>query len=266
MWAIQRVRLPVGQRIYRFGSSTSPDLVLTAAAGGGSVVASVTDPAVRPTGGLGLSTVVSWTLGTEAGTNNNQLRATATGPSITGNPITFTASGIIPAGQGIFKGLLKRITNAGFVDPPEPIGNASLTFVDVVTKQPLGTAKSRGDGTFTSPPLPVANPYQINVEATDFKAISFAKPALSSGGTFSLGPLGMVPFSDAQGTALVGFSVKLSDVPANSVKVHVFVFSGYFVGEVDDFTDPKLIKQSEDVDTDPLTGRVDVIFDPVGDC
>jgi hypothetical protein len=29
MWAIQRVHLPVGQRIYRFGSTTAPDLWYT---------------------------------------------------------------------------------------------------------------------------------------------------------------------------------------------------------------------------------------------
>ncbi len=73
-------------------------------AGDGSVEASEPDPAVRPTGPLGVSTVVSWTLGPEVGTNNNELRATATGTGIIGNPITFTASGTVPAGDGSVQG------------------------------------------------------------------------------------------------------------------------------------------------------------------
>jgi uncharacterized repeat protein (TIGR02543 family) len=231
-------------------------------AGGGTVKASDPDPVVRPTGPLGLSTVVSWTLGPDAGNNNNQLRATATGTGIAGNPFTFTASGTLPPGTGVFKGVLKKISNVGFVTPPVPIANASLQFVNLSNNQPVGTVTSKSDGSFTSPPLPGGNPYQINVAANpDFKAISFAKPALNAGATFSLGDLGMVPFSDAQGTAAIGFAVKLKNAPQSAVTVHVDVLRGYYVGDVDN----KFVENTDDQPTDETTGIANFGFDPLGD-
>src|SRR5206468_488868 len=57
------------------------------AAGGGSV--NPTTPVT--TGADGIAAVTSWTLGTTAGTN--RLTATASGSGITGNPLSFTATG-----------------------------------------------------------------------------------------------------------------------------------------------------------------------------
>lgn len=236
-------------------------------AGGGSVVASTDDPVNRPTGPLGLSTAVSWTLGPDVGNNNNELRATATGTGIAGNPITFTASGTVPPDKGVFKGVLKRIANTGFVTPPVPIAGASLAFVNLTNGAPAGTASTKTDGSFTSPPLPGGNQYRIDVTATNFKAISYAKPGLDAGATASLGDLGMVPASDAQGTAAIGFEVKLGDVATGTVRVHastatihVDVFRGYFVGEPDE----RFIANSDDQETDD-TGIANFGFDPLGD-
>jgi hypothetical protein len=237
------------------------DVTWTVTAGGGSVVASNLDPVHRPTSPLGLSTAVSWTLGPDLGTNNNELQASVSQAGVTGSPITFTASGTLPPGQGAFTGVLKQIANVGFVSPEVRISNARLTFSDANTDANLGTATSRNDGSFTSPPLPGGIPYKISITATDFKAISYAKPALNPGATFALGDLGMVPFSDAQGTAGIGVAIELSDAPPSSVSVHVDVFRGYFVGEAD----AEFLENSADVDTDVETSTGNVDIDPLGD-
>jgi hypothetical protein len=65
-------------------------------AGGGSIQPSV---GVPPTGADGTATVVSWTLGTTAGTNNNTLRALAAGEGISGNPVVFGASATAGAAE-----------------------------------------------------------------------------------------------------------------------------------------------------------------------
>jgi hypothetical protein len=233
----------------------------TVTAGNGSVVASTTDPVVRATGPLGLSTAVSWTLGPDVGTNNNELQATVSTAGITGSPITFKASGTIPPGQGVFTGTLKKITNAGFIPPEVRIASATLKFLNANTDDDLGTATSRNDGTFTSPPLPGGIPYKINISNPDFKSISYAKPALTAGTTFSLGDLGMVPFSDDEGTAGIRFMVELSDTPSSSIIVHYEVFRGYYVGAADN----EFLENSDNVDTDVETGTADVVIDPLGD-
>jgi len=63
------------------------------ASGGGSVTG-----ASQTTGANGVATVGSWTLGATQFASNT-LRATATGSSISGNPVTFTATGTGPASQ-----------------------------------------------------------------------------------------------------------------------------------------------------------------------
>lgn len=230
-------------------------------AGGGSVVASTNDPVDRPTGPLGLSTAVSWTLGPEVGVENNELRATVSQAGVNGSPIFFTASGTIPAGQGIFTGVLKEVENVGFVTPAVPIGDATLQFVNLSDNQVIGSATSRSDGSFTSPPLPGGNPFRINVTADDYKDITYQKPAVPANTTVSLGDLGMVPFDDAQGTSGMAFTVRLSDTPAASVNVHVDVYPGYYVGE----TDESLIINDVDVETTVDDGEAEIVFDPIGE-
>jgi hypothetical protein len=202
-------------------------------AGGGHVVASTTDDVVRPTGPLGLSTAVSWTLGPEVGNANNELRATVDAPGITGSPITFRASGTIPPGQGIFTGTLKRANNTGII-PNEPIANANITFVKLTGGEAtVGTTTSKSDGTFISPPLAAGVEYRLNMAAATFKDISFQKPGLNDGQTRALGDLGMVSGSDEDGQAGMEMAFALSDAPENPVTVEVEVYSGYYIGESD---------------------------------
>jgi len=60
--------------------------------GGGSVVPTT----AVSTAADGTASATSWTLGTGAGTNNNTLTATVPGGgTVTGNPVTFTASGLV---------------------------------------------------------------------------------------------------------------------------------------------------------------------------
>jgi hypothetical protein len=202
-------------------------------AGGGHVVASTTDDVVRPTGPLGLSTAVSWTLGPEVGNENNELRATVNAPGITGSPITFKASGIIPPGQGIFTGTLKRANNTGII-PNAPIANANITFVKLTGGEAtVGTTTSKSDGTFISPPLAAGIEYRLNIAAATFKDISFQKPGLNDGQTRALGDLGMVTGSDEDGQAGMEMAFVLSDAPADPVTVEVEVYGGYYVGPSD---------------------------------
>jgi adhesin/invasin len=63
-------------------------VTFTVTGGGGSI--SPASPANVQTNASGVASITSWTLGTTAGTNNNTLTATAT--SLTGSPVTFTAS------------------------------------------------------------------------------------------------------------------------------------------------------------------------------
>lgn len=224
-------------------------------AGDGDVVASTTDPVVRPTGPLGLSTAVSWTLGTEVGTSNNELRASVALTGIVGSPVIFTGSGTIPSGQGIFTGTLKQTNNAGQL--LGSIAGAALTFVNLNTGATAGNATSKSDGSFSSPPLAAGTPYRINVEATSFKAITFAKPSLNSGGVLSLGNLGMVVGSDEDGEAGLQVTVHLSDEPtASTVPVRIDVYEGYYFGE----DDPELI-----IDSDSTGFNEEQLFPTVSD-
>ncbi len=202
--------------------------------GGGSVVASNTDPVNRPTGPLGLSTAISWTLGDDPGTNNNQLRATATGAGITGNPFTFNASATLPPNTGIFKGLIREISNGGFVPPAGgPIGNAALTFSRISDGGTAGDATSNDDGTFVSPPLQAGVEYKIEIVATDFKATSFAKPALVAGSPFLLNNLGMVKDGPG-GSANLQFTINLDPAPTDPVGVTIEMYEGDYDGPSDD--------------------------------
>jgi hypothetical protein len=199
-------------------------------AGGGSVVASQTDPVNRPTGPLGLSTAISWTLGSDPGTNNNQLRATATGTGITGNPFTFNASATLPPNTSVFKGLIREISNGGFVPPAGgPIGSAALTFSRISDGGTAGEATSNSDGTFVSPPLPAGAEYKITIDATNFKSTSFAKPALVAGSPFLLNNLGMVKDGPG-GTSTLNITVNLNPAPANPIDVTIEVYEGDYDG------------------------------------
>ncbi len=203
-------------------------------AGGGSVVASTTDPVNRPTGPLGLSTAVSWTLGGDPGSNNNQLRATATGAGITGNPFTFTASATLPPNTSVFKGLIREISNGGFVPPAgSPIGSAALTFSRISDGGTAGEATSNNDGTFVSPPLAAGVEYKIEIVANSFKATSFAKPALVSGSPFLLNNLGMVKDGPG-GSANLQFTINLDPAPASPISVTIEMYQGDYDGPSND--------------------------------
>jgi hypothetical protein len=203
-------------------------------AGDGSVVASQTDPVNRPTGPLGLSTAISWTLGPDPGTNNNQLRATATGNGITGNPFTFNASATLPPNTSIFKGLLREIGNGGFVPPAGgPIGGATLRFNRLSDGGEAGTTTSKNDGTFVSPPLPAGVEFKIEIEANTFKATSFAKPALVANSPFLLNNLGMVKDGPG-GTSTLNITVDLDPAPASAIDVRVEIYPGDYTGDSGD--------------------------------
>jgi hypothetical protein len=203
-------------------------------AGGGSVVASTTDPVNRPTGPLGMSTAVSWTLGPEPGNFNNELRATATGAGISGNPFTFRASGTLPPNTSIFKGLLREISNGGFVPPAGgPIGNATLTFTRLSDNGTAGQATTKNDGTFTSPPLPAGVEFKIDIAANTFKATSLAKPALVANSPFLLNNLGMVKDGPG-GQSTLNITVGLNPAPQNPIDVTVEIYLGDYTGESGD--------------------------------
>jgi adhesin/invasin len=89
-----------------------------ATVGGGTVSggSTTTDPA-------GIATVGSWTIGTGAGTNNNQLTATAAGGGIANNPLTFVASAT-PDAASLANSLL---------DATEPITASAGSSTSTVT-------------------------------------------------------------------------------------------------------------------------------------
>jgi hypothetical protein len=220
--------------------------------------------------------VDSWTLGQEVGVGNNELQASVTG--LTGSPVTFKASGTVPAGQGVFTGILSEITNVGFPPNPTPIPNATLNFFNLTTQSAAGTVQSKSDGSFVSPPLPGGNQYKIDVSAANYKSITYQKPGLTAGVPSSLDRLGMVLGSDDQdGQAKLSFTVTLANQAAaskalrsysysaaDSVHVGVELYSGYYVGA----TDSTLMLNTFAGDTDPETGSLTVVFDdenPVGD-
>jgi hypothetical protein len=203
-------------------------------AGGGSVVASTTDPVNRPTGPLGMSTAVSWTLGPDPGTNNNELRATATGANINGNPFTFRASGTLPPNTSIFKGLLREIGNGGFVPPAGgPIGNATLTFTRLSDGGTAGQATTKSDGTFSSPPLPAGVEFKIDIVANTFKETTLAKPALVANSPFLLNNLGMVKDGPG-GASTLNITVNLDPAPQSAIDVRVEIYAGDYTGDSGD--------------------------------
>jgi hypothetical protein len=245
--------------------------------GDGIVVASTENPTTRLTGPLGLSTAVSWTLGPEVGTNNNELQASAAG--LTGSPVIFKASGTVPAGQSVFTGIVSEITNVGFPPNPKAIANATLKFFTLPAQTPAGQATSKSDGSFVSPPLPGGNEYKIDVSADNYKSIIYQKPGLTAGVVSSLDRLGMVLGSDEDdGQAELSFTVTIANPAATSKAlrshssstadpVHVIVelYSGYYVG----VSEPRLRLNTFEGDTDPETNSLNVLFDdqenPVGD-
>ena len=192
------------------------------------------DPASKATGPLGVSTVSSWTLSLDVGANNNELQASRAG--LIGSPASFKASSTIPSGQGIFTGKVLETSNLGFDEPPIPIQNATLTFVNLNNPgTPAGTTQSKSDGSFASRPLPGGNPYKIVITAPRKKEITYQKPSLNAGTSSSLGNLGMVLFATGDGTAGFGFTIKVEDVPVpdQEFPVRVEVYRGYDVGESD---------------------------------
>jgi hypothetical protein len=194
-------------------------------AGGGAVVASNEDPVNRPTGPLGLSTAVSWTLGPDVGSNNNTLRATITAPNLQGSPITFTASGTLPPNQGIFTGTIRGTNNAGQL--LDPVTDATLRFERLPDETELGTAETQGNGTFASPPLPAGVPYRIKIDSDVYKEIEYAKPVLPAG-TSSVGVLGMVPDAEG-GQSTVSLVVNLEPAPTDPITVRVEMYLGYYL-------------------------------------
>jgi hypothetical protein len=74
-------------------AGVSVTFTLTVDGNGGSI--SPASPAAIVTGANGVATLTSWTLGTDVGTDNNTVTATAAVPN--GSPVTFTASGTAEA-------------------------------------------------------------------------------------------------------------------------------------------------------------------------
>jgi alpha-tubulin suppressor-like RCC1 family protein len=93
------VLIPPAVLVTRADGSPWPGVVVTfaVATGGGSVTG-----ATASTGTDGIATVGSWTLGATPGTNT--LTATAAESGITGNPVTFSAVGILISAQHITAG------------------------------------------------------------------------------------------------------------------------------------------------------------------
>jgi hypothetical protein len=199
-------------------------------AGGGTVIASTTDPVNRPTGPLGLSTAVSWTLGPDVGTPlNNSLEARTNVAGIVGSPITFKATGTIPAGQGVFTGTLKETSAVGVFGPAIP--SATLKFQDLTNLQtPAVTVTSKTDGSFVSPPLPAGRPFRIDVTAPPtYKSIAYQKPLLTSGATFALGNLGMVVDNPEGGQSSLTVTVQLDPAPTSPIPVRIEAYRGYYI-------------------------------------
>lgn len=88
---------PAVRVVDQFGNPVGGiEVVFDVTAGGGTAIAR------RPvTNADGVATVGGWTLGRLAGTNNNTLRATVAGSGITGNPLTFSASGTAGVATGL---------------------------------------------------------------------------------------------------------------------------------------------------------------------
>jgi len=249
-------------------------------AGGGAV-----DPASRSTGPMGVSIVISWTLGPDVGTDNNELQATLAG--VSGSPVTFKASGTLPSGDGLFAGTLKTISNTGVFG--NPIANAALVFKTLPNETVVGNTTTRADGSFTSPPIPGGSQYKIEVTATDFKPVTFQKPALNAGATFLLGDLGMVGGSNEQGQASMGFRVDLADKPDASRTIRVEVYKGFYVGPSDeegscgdgstcsedgtanivqqdtDVFTSGIVQQASGVFPDVVSNGADIFISPLGD-
>jgi Carboxypeptidase regulatory-like domain/Divergent InlB B-repeat domain len=239
-------------------------------AGGGQV-----DPASRTTGPMGVSIVISWTLGPDVGTDNNELQASLAG--VNGSPVIFKASGKLPTGDGLFSGTLKTISNTGVFG--NPIANAAVVFKTLPNEGVVGTTTTRADGSFTSPPIPGGNQYKIEVNAATFKPVTFQKPGLDAGATFSLGNLGMVGGSQEQGQASIGFRVDLADKPSGSRTVRVEVYKGFYVGASDEGGScegsdcsegtANILQQDTDVITDVsnnvVSNGADMFISPLGD-
>ena len=127
------------------------------ASGGGSVTGGS-----QTTNALGVATVESWTLGATAGTNT--LTATAAGSGITGNPVTFTATGtagpvsaaqstVVAAPTSITAGTTSTITVTARDANGNPVAGATVVLAATGTgntlTQPAGTTNASGVATGT---------------------------------------------------------------------------------------------------------------------
>jgi adhesin/invasin len=117
------------------------------ASGGGSV-----SGGTPSTNGSGVATITSWTLGVNRGSNS--LTATATGGGITGNPITFTATGAFSFATNVQHILT---TNCSSCHPPT---NPAMTFAALVN---VASGVCAGK-TFVVPSSPTTSYLQAKID------------------------------------------------------------------------------------------------------
>ncbi len=127
-----------------FGNAVAGVAVTFAVAGGTGVVTG----AQQTTGADGSATVGSWTLGQLAGTN--VLQATATGGALSGNPASFTATGIAGPATALVKqaGDLQTVV-AGSALPIAPSVRLTDQFGNSILNQSVTFAIVSGGGTTT---------------------------------------------------------------------------------------------------------------------
>ncbi len=125
-------------------------VTFAAATGGGSVTGGS-----ATTNASGIATVGSWTLGTTAGTNNNTM--TATSGSLTGSPVTFTASATAGAASTIaVNGGNNQSAAVGTLVPIAPsvivrdANNNPVSGINVIFAVASGGGSSTGNSATTN--------------------------------------------------------------------------------------------------------------------
>jgi protocatechuate 3,4-dioxygenase beta subunit len=199
--------------------------------GGGSV-----SDATQTTNASGIATVGSWTLGTSAGSGNNELTATASG--LSGSPVTFTASA--SAGSAGKLGFITQPAASGTSGQPlsqqpvlqlfdaddNPVSSGGITVTASIASGPGGSLSgasvnttSNGRATFGN--LTISGPagtYALAFSAPSITGISSNDIVIAAGGSTKLG---IVSQPSATAQSGVAFDqqpvVRLEDASGNPV-------------------------------------------------
>ena len=203
------------------------------AAGGGSV--NPTTPVT--TGADGIAAVTSWTLGTTAGTN--RLTATASGSGITGNPLSFTATGTAGAAARLAMATQPSGTvQSGVIFPQQPVvqlqdasGNPVSQSGTTVTAAiasgggTLGgtataTTNSAGTAVFTNLSIiGTVGPRTLGFSATGFTGVTSATVDVTAGAATQIAVNAGDQQTATTGTAVaVPPSVIVKDASGNPVQ------------------------------------------------